>query len=222
MTVKAFNDIQEIETYIIERGESMFSLKKLLIGLLVFVLLFSTLQGCSRSWESGRDESEREDKDRDQDYDDKDGDEDDDDDNDDRKTDKGKKAKNKKAVIDEEYEWLIGSWFYSEASGNVGFTCIYEFKEDGTFTKAIGTISGYSRYAIGFEGDFKISGDKLVFYNQLKSEAQAAEQESEWWYLKMADSVMKDIPVDDEEKHFEKDDDGNLVIDGTVCEKIDL
>lgn len=206
-----------------------------MIGLLVIILLFSTLQGCSGRFEQrDRDESEREDiseerkddhsKDKAKDKD-KAENSDEDDRNpkrdEDEYKDKDKKDKGKKAAIDDEYKWLTGSWEYSAFSGSIGFICVYEFKEDGTFSRAIGSISGYSRYAQGLEGNFKISKDKLVFYNQLKSESQASTYNDDWWLLKMADSVIKDIPEDDSEKAFVLDDEGNLILDDTAYEKID-
>lgn len=228
----------------------MFSFKKLLIGLLVIIILLSALQGCSGRFEQhDRDDSKREEvsedrdskddnnnnskdkdkekdkyKDVDEDEDeDKDLDEDDDEDGkkSERDNDEDKKEKDRKTVIDDEYEWLIGSWQYSASSGSIGFVCVYEFKEDGTFSRAIGSISGYSRYAQGLEGNFKISENKLIFYNQLKSEAQASTQYDDWWYLKLADSMIKDIPEDDSEKAFALDDEGNLVLDNTAYLRID-
>jgi hypothetical protein len=202
----------------------MISCKKLLAGLMVSVLLISALQGCSRSIKSDRDEYESEDRKRSEHYVDR-NDDDDKNDNDDGETEKDKKGeeeKNKKSGIDEEYEWLIGSWMYSDSSGSVGFACIYEFKEDGTFSKALGTISGSSRFATGFDGNFKISDDRLILYNQLKSEAQASSRYDDLWIMKIAETLIKDIPVDDEEKPFRKTDEGNLVIDDTVYQKIDF
>ncbi len=224
----------------------MFSFKKLLIGLIVIILL-SALQGCSGRFEQhDREDSKREEvsedrdgkdkkedidedknEDKNEDVDEKGEEEDEKDEEDDIRSErdedkeKDKKDKDKKAAIDEEYEWLIGSWQCSAFSGNVGFVSIYEFKEDGTFSKALGTISGYSRYAQGLEGKFKISENKIIFYDQLRSEAQASDKYDEWWYLKMANSVIKDIPEDDFEKAFALDDEGNLVIDDTAYIRIE-
>ncbi|NLE25020.1 MAG: hypothetical protein GX625_06710, partial [Clostridiaceae bacterium] len=132
----------------------MFSFKKLLIGLLVIIILLSALQGCSGRFEQhDREDSKREevsedrnskdkkediDEDKNEDVDEKGEEEDEKDEEDDirserdedkenDKKDKDKKDKDKKAVIDEKYEWLIGSWQCSAFSGNVGFVSIYAY-----------------------------------------------------------------------------------------------
>ncbi len=105
-------------------------------------------------------------------------------------------------------DWLIGTWVYSYSVGNVGLAIILEFREDGTFDKAIGTVSGYSYSATAFEGKYKVSDNKILFYEQKKSTAYASSS-SELW--RMALSKIKDIPVDNEEVEYSKSEEGNLV-----------
>lgn len=113
---------------------------------------------------------------------------------------------------------LVGTWFCTMSSGDVGFSVMLEFKDDGTFVKALGSVAGYSYSATSFEGEYRIKGDKIIFYNQKKSTAYASSWEELW---EMAYTSIKDIPAEDEEKTFELLDESTLLIDATTYERID-
>ncbi len=117
-------------------------------------------------------------------------------------------------------KWIVGIWTYGTATGNVGLYESIEFKADGTFDKGVGTIINLTRSATGFEGKYKISGDKLTLYDQLKSQSRiATEVNRNYWALIIGQDQYKDIPVDDVEYQITRTDDDELsmstVVDGT-------
>ncbi len=96
-------------------------------------------------------------------------------------------------------EWLIGSWSYFASSGSIGLGITYEFREDGTFFRAVGSVVQYSYSVFAFEGRYRVEGDRIVFYDQLKSEGHASSWDELW---RIAESSIKDVPVEDEERRF--------------------
>lgn len=114
---------------------------------------------------------------------------------------------------------IVGSWMYTSVSGNVGLTVLYEFNEDRTFSKALGTVVNYLHSSTLFEGKYKISENKLVLYEQKKSEVNSLSWEELW---KSADPIIINIPVEDEELTFEKTSEGNLVITKKLADYTDV
>ncbi len=106
-------------------------------------------------------------------------------------------------------DWLNRTWVYSTGTSSAGFAIILEFKADGTFDKALGTVTGYYYYSsTAFEGKYKVSNNKIHLYEQKKSTAYASSSSALW---RMSDSIVKDIPVEDEEFAYSKSEEGNLI-----------
>lgn len=114
---------------------------------------------------------------------------------------------------------IVGSWMYTAVNGNTGFTVLYEFKNDGTFNKTLGSVVNYLHSSTLFEGKYKISENKLVLYEQKKSEANSLSWEELW---KSADTIIKNIPVDDDEFAFEITNEGNLIITKKLTDYTDV
>lgn len=132
-------------------------------------------------------------------------------------TDTDKTDETGSAELKDMDKWIIGIWTFSEASGNVGFFESIEFKNDGTFEKGIGTIVNYTRSVTGFKGNYKISGDELILYNQFKSQSRTAtEVDNNYWALIAGQDLYKDIPVDDSEYQISKTDDDKLSMSRVV------
>lgn len=94
--------------------------------------------------------------------------------------------------------WLVGTWGYSNSSGNFYIDNMYEFKEDGTFYKILssGTLGG--RQATAYSGKYRISGNKITLYRQLKSTGLAsATHFDKIWYIRMDSYDTKDVPDED-------------------------
>lgn len=111
-----------------------------------------------------------------------------------------KKTENGPVDLKDAEKSIVGIWSDSMSVGNVGYVVILEFKEDGTFDKGMGSISGYVRSAQGVTGRYRISEGKLILYNQLKSVSRTAtETDKNYWALIVGQDLAKDIPIDDEE-----------------------
>jgi hypothetical protein len=113
-------------------------------------------------------------------------------------------------------EWLIGQWEYYASSGGLAMGILLELREDGTFTKVVASVVGDSYYASAFEGKYRISGDKLISYERLKSTATASSWEE---LLRVAFTSVKDVPVEDTEETFGRSGDDGLLIETTEYER---
>lgn len=115
-------------------------------------------------------------------------------------------------------DWLIGLWGYSDSNGNVDYDVMYEFMEDGTFQKiASGMILG-SRSGTEFKGKYRISGNKLILFDQLKSTGPASSHDfgsHKIWYLTMDSYETRDVSVEDQEYQISRMDNGKVKIDDT-------
>lgn len=109
---------------------------------------------------------------------------------------------------------IVGDWIYSNSSGNVGLAIMYEFKANGTFTRAIASVAGSSYNSTAFEGKYRIEGNTITFYNQMKSTGYASSWDEIW---RMANSSIKDIPVEDSTRTFSISN-NILTIDETIFE----
>lgn len=107
---------------------------------------------------------------------------------------------------------ILGTWMYTNSSGSVGLAIMYEFKENGTFSKAIGSVAGSSYNSTAFEGKYKITSNKLTLYDQKKSTGYASSWNELW---RISQSLIKDIPVEDNTYTFSMTVDGKLVIGDT-------
>ncbi|MDD3751986.1 MAG: hypothetical protein PHU60_08075, partial [Tissierellia bacterium] len=112
---------------------------------------------------------------------------------------------------------IVGSWEYFAASGSVAFGSSLEFKSDGTFIRVVGTVINYTYDISACEGNYEISGDKLILTNQMMSKGYEKSWEELW---KISDSVIKDIPVADQEYTIEIVSDDVLIINGTEFERM--
>ncbi|MEA4848163.1 MAG: S-layer homology domain-containing protein, partial [Clostridiaceae bacterium] len=113
-------------------------------------------------------------------------------------------------------EWLIGTWGYSNSGGwgsNAHLEMMYEFKKDGTFYKVLAPMISGARTGNVFEGKYKISGDKLTLYDQLKSVGPAKSYFDKIWYFEMESYDTKDVPVEDSEYKISRTDEGTLIMD---------
>lgn len=105
---------------------------------------------------------------------------------------------------------ISGLWSYTNASGNVGLSIMLELKKDDTFERTLGSVSGNSYSSTAFEGKYKISGDRIKFYDQKKSTGYASSWDELW---QISESLVKDTPAQDNEYSFSQSSDGNLIID---------
>jgi hypothetical protein len=115
-------------------------------------------------------------------------------------------------------EWLIGLWGYSDSNGTVNYDAMYEFKADGTFYKIVTTSVMALRNGTEFKGKYRISGNKLILFDQLKSTGPANSHDfslHKIWYLKMDSYETKDVPFEDTEYEISRMDNGKLKIDDT-------
>lgn len=126
------------------------------------------------------------------------------------------KVEEPKKEVPETAKGIVGTWTRSLASGSIALGQSLEFKSDGTFERVVGTIINYTYNASAFEGDYKITGDKLILTNQMMSSGYAESWEELW---KISNSVIKDIPVDDQEYTIEIISDEILLIDGNEFER---
>lgn len=111
-----------------------------------------------------------------------------------------------------------GTWYYTTASGNVGIAIMLEIREDGTFTKAIGSVSGSYYSATCFEGNYRLKGNCILYYDQKKSTGNAYSWEELW---EVAFSAVKDIPADDSEDEIEWVDKNTILVDGDEMERLE-
>lgn len=106
--------------------------------------------------------------------------------------------------------WLIGEWsYFASASANTGFGDFPTFREDGTFNRTVVAIAGSTYYLTSFDGKYRVSGNKLVFYDRLKGTATAYSWEEIW---RLTQSLVEDVPVEDEERTFGQTPDGDLFL----------
>jgi len=115
-------------------------------------------------------------------------------------------------------EWLVGLWGYSDSNGNVNFDTMYEFKADGTFYKIASTMIMGGRNGTEFKGKYRISGNKLTLFDQLKSTGPASSHDfstHKIWYLTMDSYDTKDVPFEDTEYEISRTDNGMLKIGDT-------
>jgi hypothetical protein len=92
---------------------------------------------------------------------------------------------------------LVGKWQHIAASGNAGISISLELKSDGTFFKVIGTSTNYAVSGTSFEGKYKISGNKITFYNQAKGTGSGSSLTD-----MIFNSKIENVPVDDTEETF--------------------
>ena len=109
-------------------------------------------------------------------------------------------------------EWLIGTWGYSTSNGNVHLDIMYEFKKDSTFYKVVAPMVNGARTGNVFEGKYKISGDKVILYDQLKSVGPARSYFDKIWYFEIESYDTKDVPVEDAEHQINRADNDLLKI----------
>lgn len=102
---------------------------------------------------------------------------------------------------------LVGNWVYSASAGNVGLSILIEFKSDGTFSKGIGTVTSFSVDGTSYNGNYKVDGDKIIYYNRLKGTAIASSLDE--WFEYYA-SMINDIPTDDTTETFKLIDQNTL------------
>lgn len=112
-------------------------------------------------------------------------------------------------------DWIIGTWGYSTSNGSVNLEIFYEFKEDGTFCRITAPLVLYVRTGNVFEGKYRISGDKLILSDILKSTGPAKSNFDKIWYFEIESYDTKDIPVGDAEHQISRTAEGMLIIDGT-------
>lgn len=106
-------------------------------------------------------------------------------------------------------ENIYGTWWCNNAVGNVGMSIMIELNKDGSFERAVGSVSGYSYYSTAFEGKYRISAEKIIFYDQKKSTGYASSWEELW---RISEGLVKDVPVEDTEFSFGGIVDGNLIM----------
>ena len=128
------------------------------------------------------------------------------------------KIEETKTVETETDNSIVGTWEYFAASGSVSYGQNLEFKSDGTFERVVGTLINYTYDISACEGDYEISGNKLILTNQMMCKGYEKSWEELW---KISDSVIKDIPVDDQEYTIEIVSDEVLLIDGTEFERME-
>lgn len=115
---------------------------------------------------------------------------------------------------------VVGIWVLGNISGGKYNAASGKY-EGGASDKGIGTISGYTRSATGFKGNYKISGDKLILHNQLKSQSRIATKVDEnYWALIVGRDQYKDIPVEDFEYQISRTDDDKLSMSREVDQSI--
>ncbi|HYE82507.1 MAG TPA: S-layer homology domain-containing protein [Clostridia bacterium] len=109
-------------------------------------------------------------------------------------------------------DWLIGTWGYSTSNRNVHLDIMYEFKKDGTFYRVTAPLVMYVRTGNVFEGKYRISGDKLILSDILKSIGLAQSHFDKIWYFTMESYTSRNVQWEDEEFQISRTDDGTLMI----------
>ncbi|MDF2948425.1 MAG: cell wall-binding protein [Sedimentibacter sp.] len=105
---------------------------------------------------------------------------------------------------------LVGIWEHTAASGNVGLYISLDLKSDGTFSKTVGTSASYSVSGMGYTGNYSISGDKILFYNQKKGTIIGSSLTD----MNFNPSI-EDVPVDDTEETFIMKDNNHMMLGDT-------
>jgi len=105
---------------------------------------------------------------------------------------------------------LAGKWEHQAASGNVGLYVSLDLKSDGTFFKVVGTSANYAVSGTSFEGKYRISGDKIVFYSQMKGTGSGSSLTDMIFNPK-----IENVPVGDKEESFFLTDSNHLLLGDT-------
>lgn len=117
-------------------------------------------------------------------------------------------------------DWIVGTWGYGESNGpltrSVYYNAMYEFKADGTFFKILSSMYLGANTATAYTGKYRISDNKLILYDQLKSTGPASSYYDKIWYFTMDSYDTKDVPAEDAEYEIVRNDDGTLKIGDTV------
>ena len=109
--------------------------------------------------------------------------------------------------------WLLGTWGNSDSNGSIYIDNTYEFKKDGTFYKILSSGFSGGRQATAYSGKFRVSGNKLTLYKQLKSTGPATATHFKIiWYITMDSFETKDVPCEDTEYIISKIDNDILRI----------
>lgn len=100
---------------------------------------------------------------------------------------------------------LVGSWGYSHSITNISLVVILTFNSDGTYSKGVGSATPYQVAVTSFHGNYKVVGDKILFYNRMKGYSSG----SDAWDMMMRDTILPraEGPVEDEELAFQLEDD---------------
>lgn len=95
---------------------------------------------------------------------------------------------------------LVGSWGYSHSITNISMVVILTFNSDGTYAKGVGSATPYQVAVTSFHGNYKVVGEKILFYNRMKGYSSG----SDAWDMMMRDAILPraDGPVEDEELTF--------------------
>lgn len=105
---------------------------------------------------------------------------------------------------------LVGTWEHAAASGNVGLYISLDLKRDGTFSKTVGTSVSYSVSGMRYTGNYSISGDKILFYNQKKGTVSGSSLTD----MNFNPSI-EDVPVADTEETFFLNDKHHMMLGDT-------
>jgi hypothetical protein len=116
-------------------------------------------------------------------------------------------------------EWLIGTWGHSTSNGNVNLEIMHEFKKDGTFYKVVAPLVLGVRTGNVFEGKYRISGNKLILSDQLKSIGPATSYFDKIWYFTIDSYDSRNTPVEDAEYQVGRADNDKLRIDDTEYDR---
>ena len=89
---------------------------------------------------------------------------------------------------------------------------MYEFFGDGTFDKVVVAIISSSSYGVNvFEGKYRVSGNRITLYDQMRGSQMASSWDEV--YAILADPPAKDTPLEDSEHTFSRTAEGNLLLD---------
>ncbi len=116
-------------------------------------------------------------------------------------------------------EWLIGTWGYSTSSEYVHLDIMYEFKKDGTFYRITSPVVMYVRTGNLFEGKYKVTGDKLILTDIVKSIGPARSYFDKIWYFEIESYTSRNIEWENEEWTISRTDGGTLMIGDTEFDR---